>query len=149
MIVVVTGLWQKNKSHMKKLLSILCVSIIALTAASCKKDTIVTPNNNRTYIQQIASEDWDSYNATTLSADLSIPAIDNVSNENDAVLVYIAYGKDAPWEQIPETFDGQAFSFTHNPGHVTLYTQNSTGGGAPTRPDDIYVKVVVVESNIN
>jgi hypothetical protein len=134
---------------MKKLLSILCVSIIAMTAASCKKDTIVQPNNNRTYIQQVLTEKWSNYNSTTLSADLTLPELNDVSNENDAVLVYIAYGKDAPWEQIPEVFDGQAFSFTHNPGHVTLYTQNSTGGGAPTPPDDIYVKIVVVESNID
>jgi hypothetical protein len=34
---------KKQITFMKKLLSILCVSIIALTAASCKKETVVAP----------------------------------------------------------------------------------------------------------
>ena len=132
---------------MKKLLSILCVSIIALTAASCKKETVVQPNNNVTIIKTVNANDWSAYNATSNSVDLNIPELDDYTNEHGAVLVYIAFGDNAPWEQVPETFDGSAYSFTHNSGHVTLYVQNANGTGTPISPDKAYVKVVLVDSN--
>lgn len=134
---------------MKKLLSILCVSIIALTAASCKKETVVVPNENTTRIKTIQSSAWTTYKGNALTADISIPELDDDYNENGAVLVYISYGETDPWEQIPEVFDKQSFSFTHNPGHVTLYVQNRNGVGIPDAPDPIYVKVVLVQSNNN
>jgi hypothetical protein len=138
----------KNKIHfMKKLLSILCVAVITLTAASCKKETVVAPNNNITSIKTVKATDWTTFNTTSKTVDLSVPELDSYANEHYAVLAYIAYGDNAPWEQIPEVFDGSAFSFTHNPGHVTLYVQNSNGTGTPIVPDNAYVKIVIIESN--
>ncbi|MBB5397745.1 hypothetical protein [Mucilaginibacter sp. AK015] len=131
---------------MKKLLSILCVSVILLTAASCKKETVIGPSNNFTVVKTVNSNDWSDFDANTLSVDLNVPQLDNDYNENGAVLVYISYGSNNPWEQIPETFDGEAFSFTHNPGHVTLYKQRSSGSGAPNDTDPIYVKIVLIDS---
>ena len=132
---------------MKKLLSILCLSIIVLTAASCKKETVYVQNDNFTTIKTVQSADWDPYQSNSLTVDLNVPELDADYNEKGAVLVYIAYGADAPWEQVPETFGGQAFSFTHNPGTVSLYVQNPNGVGIPSRPDPIYVKVVLIDSH--
>ncbi|QHS55664.1 hypothetical protein GWR56_08975 [Mucilaginibacter sp. 14171R-50] len=134
---------------MKKLLSILCVSVILLTAASCKKETVIGPSNNFTVVKTVNASDWSDFDANTLSVDLNVPQLDNDYNESGAVLVYISYDNnthDAPWEQIPETFDGEAFSFTHNPGHVTLYKQRSSGSGAPNDTDRIFVKIVLIDS---
>jgi hypothetical protein len=131
---------------MKKLLSILCLSLIVLTVASCKKDTVVAPNTNVTVIKNVKSSDWSTFDANTYSVDLNVPELDTYFNEHGAVLVYIAYAN-GPWEQIPEVFDGQTFSFTHNPGHVTLYTQNAGGTGTPIQPDAVDVKIVLIDSN--
>jgi hypothetical protein len=131
---------------MKKLLSILCIAVVVFTASSCKKETVVAPSNNFTVVKTVNPDDWAIYNANTLSVDLNVPALDNDYNESGAVLVYISYGDDDPWEQIPETFNGEAFSFTHNPGHVTLYKQKSSGSGAPNNTDPIYVKIVLIDS---
>lgn len=132
---------------MKKLLSILCLSIIVLTAASCKKETVYVKNDNFTKVIPVQSADWGVYKSNALTVDLDVPELDNAYNEKGAVLVYIAYGADAPWEQVPETFGGQSFSFTHNPGTVSLYVQNPNGVGVPNTPDPIYVKIVLIDSH--
>ena len=132
---------------MKKLLSILCIAVVVFTASSCKKETVVAPNNNVTIIKTVRSSDWSVFNSTSNTVDLNIPELDEYTNEHGAVLVYIAFGDNAPWEQVPEVFDGDAYSFTHNTGHVTLYVQNASGTGTPIIPAQAYVKVVLVDSN--
>lgn len=137
---------------MKKLLSILCVSIIALTAASCKKETIVQGGNTNQTVYKTNVTNWTLVNEDGRSyykTDLSVSKLDNQYNENGAVLVYIANTGDTQWEQVPEVFAGQAFSFTHDVGRVTLYAQNPTGTGAPTLPVPLDVKIVLIDSNID
>ena len=132
---------------MKKILSIICLFTVVLTAASCKKETVVVPNNNLTIIKTVQSADWSTFEGNALTTDLNVPELDNDYNENGAVLVYIAYGDNAPWEQVPETFGGQSFSFTHNPGTVSLYVQNPNGTGIPATPSPMYVKIVLIDSH--
>jgi hypothetical protein len=151
MIVVITGLWPKNKSHMKKLLSILCVSIIALTAASCKKETIVQGGNTNQTVYATNVTDWTLVTENGRSyykTDINVPKLDKTYSENGAVLVYIANTGDTQWEQVPEVFAGQAFSFTHDVGRVTIYAQNPTGTGTPTLPVPLDIKIVLIDSNV-
>ncbi|WP_121248786.1 hypothetical protein [Mucilaginibacter phyllosphaerae] len=131
---------------MKKILSIICLFTVVLTAASCKKETVVVPNNNITRIKTVQPTAWTTYQGNALTTDIDLPELTDDYNENGAVLVYVAYGDNAPWEQLPETFDGQAFSFTHNPGTVSLYVQNPNGVGLPATPSPMYVKIVLIES---
>jgi hypothetical protein len=135
---------------MKKLLSILCVSIIALTAASCKKETIVQGGNTNRTVYRTNVSNWqlitDGGGAYVM--DLDIPELDKTYSENGAVLVYITQPGSTEWEQVPEVYGGRAFSFTHDVGRVSIYAQNPTGTGTPTKPDAIDVKVVLIDSNI-
>ncbi|TWR30240.1 hypothetical protein FPZ43_04665 [Mucilaginibacter pallidiroseus] len=131
---------------MKKLLSILCIAVIGLTASSCKKETIVAPNNNQTIIQSVNSSAWVSTDGgATYAVDLDVPEIDSYANDNYAILVYISF-TNGVWEQVPEVYQGNAFSFTHNPGFVSLYAQRADGAQAATRPDNMQVKIVLVDS---
>lgn len=135
---------------MKKLLSILCVSIIVLTAASCKKETVVQPNTNQT-VYAINVKNWTPVtdaNGSYYKTDISVPKLDKAYSENGAVLVYITNTGDTKWEQVPEVFGGQALSFTHDVGVVTLYAQNPTGTGTPVVPAPIDVKIVLIDSNV-
>jgi hypothetical protein len=150
MIVVITGLWPKNKSHMKKLLSILCVSIIALTAASCKKETVVAPNNARTFIFDLTSSDWNqTSDGVSYYANLNEPALDKQLHLNGAVLVYISFDGEKTYEQIPETFAGVAYSFSHQTGSIQILAQPYDGGlPTITKPGNVTVKVVLIDSDI-
>ncbi|MEB0250116.1 hypothetical protein QN344_08200, partial [Mucilaginibacter sp. 5B2] len=81
--------------------------------------------------------------------DLSIPELDKTYSENGAVLVYITQPGGTEWEQIPEVFDGRAFSFTHDVGRVSIYAQNPSGSGTPIKPGAYDIKIVMIDSNIN
>ena len=61
---------------MKKLLSILCIAVVVFTASSCKKETVVAPNNNVTIVKTVRSADWAVYNSTSNTVDLNIPELD-------------------------------------------------------------------------
>ncbi|TSD64150.1 hypothetical protein FFF34_016510 [Inquilinus sp. KBS0705] len=132
---------------MKKILSILCVAVIALTASSCKKETIVAPNNNQTILTSVASSGWTSTDGgKTFSAVIDMPEIDSYFNDNGGVLVYLSF-TDGVWEQVPEVYNGTTYSYTHNPGKLVLYAQAYDAGVAIPRPDGAQVKIVLIESN--
>ncbi|OJW12846.1 MULTISPECIES: hypothetical protein [unclassified Mucilaginibacter] len=136
---------------MKKLLSIICVAVIALTAASCKKETVVQGGNtNRTvYATNVSNWQLVTDGGGSYVMDINVPALDKTYSENGAVLVYIAPPGSTEWEQIPETFNGRAYSFTHDVGRVSIYAQNPSGSGTPVLPPAIDVKIVLIDSNIN
>ncbi|PLW90872.1 hypothetical protein [Mucilaginibacter sp.] len=136
---------------MKKLLSIICVAVITLTAASCKKETVVQPNTNTTKFFTVNSSQWQlvTDGGGSYVVDIAIPALDAKYSDEGAVLVYIAPPNSTEWEQIPETFNGRAYSFTHDVGRVSIYAQNPSGSGTPTVPPSFQVKVVLIDSNAN
>jgi hypothetical protein len=135
---------------MKKLLSILCVSIIALTAASCKKETIVQGGNTNQTVYKTNVTNWQliTDGGGAYVVDLDIPQLDKTYSENGAVLVYITPAGSTEWEQIPEVFGGRSFSFTHDVGRVSIYSQNPSGTGTPTKPGPLDIKIVLIDSNV-
>ena len=134
---------------MKKLLSILCCSVILLTVSSCTKQYI-TPNPNKTIIRDLASSAWtltDPINVgVSYQASIDVP-IDNTSAQLDGVVVSISYDGGNTYEQVPEVYNNVSYSYTYNQGNVTLYAQSPTGGLPSSVPDPITVKIVVVYSN--
>ena len=132
---------------MKKILSILCLSIVVLTASSCQKDTIVSPNTNRTILTSITSNNWlTTDNGITYFADIDMPEITADFNDYGAVLVYISFTPGV-WEQVPENYNGTSYTFTHNTGNVRIYAQAYDAAVSIPRPDAAQVKVVLVDSN--
>ncbi|GGH18697.1 hypothetical protein [Mucilaginibacter phyllosphaerae] len=136
---------------MKKLLSILCLSIVVLTVASCKKETVVAPNTNRTFIFDIAASDWQqTTNQVSYYTNLNEPALDNYLHLNGAVLVYISFDGEKTYEQVPETYEGVAYSFSHQTGSIQVLAQAFDGGlPAINKPGAATIKVVLIDSDTN
>jgi hypothetical protein len=131
---------------MKKLLSIFCFAIAIATFSSCKKEYI-TQNANQTILLNVPASAWTTAdNGVTWSAPINTPEIDSYFNAHGGVLVYFSFTS-AVYEQVPETYQGIAYSYTHNPGNITLYAQNGNGSSAIASPGAVTVKVVLVDSN--
>jgi ABC-type oligopeptide transport system substrate-binding subunit len=130
---------------MKKLLSIICCAMVLLSVSSCTKQ-YVTPNPNQTILLNLAASSWTtSDNGKTWSATINAPEIDSYFNDHGGVLVYFSF-TDGVYEQIPETYQGVSYSYTHNPGAIAVYAQASDGVSTITAPDAAVVKIVLVDS---
>ena len=131
---------------MKKLLSILSLAIVLFTVTSCKKETVIAPNNNQTILDNIKSTDWVTDDGgVTYHVDVNMPEIDDYFNDHGGVLVYLSF-TDGVWEQVPEVYGGSSYSYTHNNGNITLYAQKYNGTGVIDRPDNSAIKIVLVDS---
>jgi hypothetical protein len=130
---------------MKRTLSIIgCV--IVLAASSCTKKYI-TPNPNQTILLTVKSTDWTTTDGgKTYSAVIDAPEIDSYFNDHGGVLVYFSF-TNGVYEQVPEVYQGLAYSYTHNTGSLALYAQSSDGVTPITRPDDTVVKLLLINSN--
>jgi hypothetical protein len=135
---------------MKKLLSILCCSVILLTVSSCTKQYI-TPNPNKTVFADLVATDWtpytDSGGVKSYQAPINVPQIDGASANLDGVVVSISYDGGNTYEQLPEVYGNLSYSYTYNAGNVTLYAQTPDGTTAVLPTDPMKVKIVVVYSN--
>ncbi|QXV65528.1 hypothetical protein INP83_00035 [Mucilaginibacter sp. 21P] len=133
---------------MKKLLSIICVAILAVTASSCKKETVVS-NNTLTRVFDLKSTDWkQTSDGVSWYANLNIPELDNQIHLKGGVLVSISVDGESTYEQIPETFGGVAYSYSHQPGQLQLLAQAYDGANPPiSNPGAMTVKVVLIDSN--
>ncbi len=132
---------------MKKLI-ILMLCIATLGMASCKKETLVGPNN-LTLIKYINPNDWQtSANRFTISAALIDTRIDLKTLENDGILVYVSRGNNGVYEQLPFTYDTQAYSYAVSEGRIDIDIQSSDFQAAiPDRPTTVTkVKIVLIES---
>jgi hypothetical protein len=128
---------------MKKLIAWLILPLM-LVIASCEKREYVVPN--RTVIVNLAPGNWiSSDEGRTFTAGIDMPEIDSYFNEYGAVLVYASFGSNV-YEQIPEVYDGVAYSFTHRYGQVVIEIQSADGTSPITAPGGLKVKIVLVES---
>jgi hypothetical protein len=137
-----------SQHNMKKLLSILCLAIVVLTASSCQKETTVAPNNNITVFKNANSSGWTSADGgKTWSQALNVPELDDYSNHIGGVLVYLSTFSNDVYEQIPEVFNGVSYSYIHERGTLTLYAQSYDGNSITPRPAGSTVKIVLIDSN--
>lgn len=134
---------------MKKLLFlILCTTTLGLV--SCKKDTIINETPNRTFIYTIKPSSW-TLNAdkTTYTTILDIPEIDDVTLDDEGVLIYITDPENANVQKpLPHTFDMHAYSYEFTQGEIRVFIQSSDDidliPQAPTKP--ITAKVIIIPS---
>jgi hypothetical protein len=129
---------------MKRILSIFCFAIVALTFSSCTKKYI-TPNPNSSVLFNVPASSW------TLSTDgksyytvISTPEIDSYFNDYGGVLAYFSFTQGV-YEQIPEVYNGVSYSYTHNTGSVVLYAQ-SYDGVTPVIPQALTLKLVLIST---
>lgn len=136
----------KQITYMKKFLSIVCCAMVLFTVSSCTKQ-YVTPNPNETILKDLPASSWTTDDGgKTWSAVLNTPDIDSYFNDHGGVLVYFSF-TDGVYEQVPETYQGVSYSYTHNKGAIALYAQASDGVSTIPAPDAATVKIVLVDSN--
>jgi hypothetical protein len=115
-----------------------------LLLPSCKKQYIVP---NKTIIVELSSGSWIPLNnGKSYTAAISVPELDNYMNERGGVLVYVSFG-DNTYEQIPQLYNGDAYSFVTRPGQIVLEAQRYDGIGLVFPPGNMTVKIVLIESD--
>ncbi len=97
---------------MKKL-TILMLCIVTLGLSACKKETIVQNIPNRTIITTINPSDWrqDTDGATLYSLINIADVLDGATFEQDAILVYISRDDNNTYEQIPNVYNLNSYSY--------------------------------------
>lgn len=132
---------------MKRLL-FLIASVIILGFTSCQKDVnnYYTVANKTVYAERAGSQWAMSNDGKTFSTSIPFLVTDNFYNDFDGILVYISYDN-VIWEQIPQVYQGIAFSYSTTNTELVVDMQYSdytpiTGGG----PGRVYFKIVLIPS---
>ncbi|HEY0055147.1 MAG TPA: hypothetical protein VGB63_07315 [Pedobacter sp.] len=122
----------------------LLIMTIILCLNSCKKEYIVP---NKTVILNLAPGNWIPLNGgTSYTAAINVPELDDYINERGGVLTYVSFGAQT-YEQLPQVYNGDAFSFVTRPGQIVLEVQRFNGTGLVTPPGGMTIKIVLIESN--
>jgi hypothetical protein len=140
---------------MKKILTLVCCTIL-LAATSCTKKYI-TPANRTVFFTVKGGTNpggWiltnnggsPAYQTTLGGNNGDLPELDDFTQHNGAVLVYISFDKGDTYEAVPENFGGASYSFIHSTNTITITSQSSNGGAAVLPTSDMRVKVVLVDS---
>ena len=130
---------------MKKLLSILCLAVVVAIFPGCTKKYI-TPNPNRTITFDVPNSSWVlSSDGRSYYSVVDVPEIDSYFNEYGGVLVYYSF-TNGVYEQIPQVYDGIAYSYTHENGTIVLYAQ-TPDGVTPIKPISSKLKLLLLESD--
>jgi hypothetical protein len=132
---------------MKKILTVVCCTLVLFSISSCTKQYI-TPNNTESVYTTLAPTDWTLYTVDNKSYDAAINVADIDPNfaATGAVLVAISYS-DGVYEQLPEVYNGVSYSYTYNAGNVTIYAQSADGTTAVQPTSTIKVKITLVGTN--
>lgn len=132
---------------MKRINLLLLISLpLAILLGSCQKNEYIVPN--KTIITELRPGSWvTSDNGRTYSAAIDMPEIDNYFNERGGVLVYASFGNQV-YEQLPQVYDGVAYSYTTQPGQIIIDVQSSDGIDIlENPPGSMTIKIVLIESN--
>ncbi len=129
---------------MKKFLSIAFLAIVVMAFAACKK-TYISETRNEVYNVDIPASSWVlEPDGKSYSVKITADAINKFFNDNGATLVYFSFFQGV-YEQIPEVYNGNSFSYFHSVGQITFTAQSSVAGQPPVKPtDNIKVKLVLI-----
>ena len=128
---------------MKRLLVLFLPFLFLL--GSCEKTEVIVPN--KTIIVNLTSGSWIPLNGgKSYTTAISVPELDDYMNERGGILVYISFG-DKTYEQIPQVYNGDSYSYVTRPGQVVLEVQRYDGFGVVTPPGGMTVKIVLINSD--
>ena len=129
---------------MKKNILFLFATAIILFS-SCVKKEVVIPNV--TVVANVLPSDWQYSSASqTYFVQINVPEIDAYANSYDGIIVSFTAGNNV-YEAVPEVYNGDSYSFTHQPGSITLEVQGANGSTVTPPSYAIQVKVVIIPSN--
>jgi len=133
---------------MKKI-TILMLCIVTLGMASCKKETLVGPQNIL-IVRDISPNQWSLINnGETFTTSLSIGEIDQYHVDNEGTLVYISYNNGASYTQMPFVYNVDAYSYEVYNGGISIDIESSDfQDRTPVRPtSNVKVKIVLVSTD--
>ncbi|HWW40930.1 hypothetical protein, partial [Pedobacter sp.] len=134
-----------------KILLLLCIATLGL--ASCKKETIVQETQNRTFNYTILPSDWTtSDNGLTYSTTLNVNEIDQITLDDEGVLVYLNHPSDIAnpdaYIQLPYVYNVDAYSYKLSKGKIRIDIQSSDDQNnlaiKPTK--NLKAKIVILPS---
>jgi hypothetical protein len=135
---------------MKRILTILSCAVL-FAASSCTKQYIEPGNTNQTVYANIATTDWTLYTdgsgAKSYTAPIAVNFLSQGFVQSGAVSVAISYDNGNTFEELPETYDGIAYSYTYNAGNVSLYAQSSDGTTATAPTSAIVAKITFITAS--
>jgi hypothetical protein len=127
---------------------LLPLLLMGVLFSSCKKETIVQEVvPNRTITTTIPASAWKLDAAkNTYYVTIDMPEIDDRVYQTNGILVYFSFdGK--IYESIPDVLQGVTMEVTHSVGSISIDTQAADGGLADPPGEDIFVKIVLIESD--
>lgn len=135
---------------MKKYLLLLFIASVGLS--SCKKEVLVSNDlPNITLLKYINPNQWlPSTDGRSLTAEIRVTEIDRDTFENDDVSLMISRDNSDTYEKMPFVYNGQTYSYTVEPGIVTIDIQTSDAQNTfPLRPTlQARVKIVLIRSSL-
>lgn len=134
---------------MKKL-TILFLCIATLGLASCKKDTIINQTTpNKTIVLNVASSSWSlSSDQFTYYTTVNVPEIDDITMNDEGVLVYMSFDNGVTYLPLPFVYDVYSYSTVISKGKIEIDIQSSDLQSRKTiKPTgNVKVKVVIIAS---
>lgn len=128
---------------MKKILTIVCCTLVLFSISSCTKQYI-TPNPNVTDFATLAPSNWTLYtDGKSYMGSIDIADLTPNFTNYGGVIVAISY-TDGVYEQLPEVYNGVSYSYTYNNGNVTIYAQSADGTTAVAPTQSVNVKITLV-----
>jgi hypothetical protein len=130
-----------------KLFAASLVSLLLL--ASCTKTVTNVQKVDQAFsaIYTLNPGGWGTTDASTsYSTTLTVPELDQIIQDNGAVIVYLSFDNGTTYEAIPEVFDGIAYGAFHTTGvlNIDLHAVDGSKITAPT--GIILAKVVLIDA---
>ena len=128
----------------KNIVFLLVLSVILLSSCTTKKEVVIP---NITVITDVHPSDWQySASSQTYYVTLSMPEIDSYTNQYDGILVSMSGGSNI-YEGLPEVYNGNSYSYTHQPGFLTVEVQGANGATVTPPTYTVRMKIVIIPSN--
>lgn len=127
---------------------ILFAGLILLGSSACRKVTeqYYEVPNKTIFVERVASQWSASTNLKTYSTVIPFQTTDGFFNEFDGILVYVSYDNGNVYEQIPQTYEGIAYSFSTTNDNLVIDIQSANFDQTITPPSRVYLKIVLIRS---
>jgi len=131
---------------MKKLLFLLLISGGLLVASCTKRYDVVQPN--QTVYADLKTTDWTTTDTSKNYTSIITPQPgSSFGAGSNGILIYFTFDGGKTYEQIPETYNNVAYSYTYTNGTIVLYAQSANGAQVIAAPPALTAKIVLVSSN--
>jgi hypothetical protein len=131
----------------KNLLLILCTLTLGLS--SCKKEVLVAEPSNRTILLDILAKEWKTKdNGLTYYRDISVPENNANFNNRGHIVVAMSFEKIDVFEGLPQVYQGLSYTFTSEPGYVTLYLRRVDGQASAQPTFDSTAKITLIDAEL-